>query len=89
MKLSVAIITYNEERNIRRCLESLRNVADEVVVVDSFSSDTTENICREFVALIFHPELHQHRATKSSHEKSDQAQSFFAECGHQRHVGKI
>jgi glycosyltransferase involved in cell wall biosynthesis len=47
MKLSAAIITFNEERNIRRCLESLHGIADEIVVVDSFSSDNTENICKE------------------------------------------
>jgi glycosyltransferase involved in cell wall biosynthesis len=45
MKLSAAIITYNEERNIGRCLESLRGVADEIVVVDSFSTDRTRDIC--------------------------------------------
>jgi len=43
--ISAAIITYNEEQNIGRCLESLRGIADEIVVVDSFSSDRTEAIC--------------------------------------------
>ncbi len=47
-KLSVSIITFNEEKNIRRCLESVKTIADEIVVVDSFSSDETEAICREF-----------------------------------------
>lgn len=47
MRISAAIITFNEERNIARCLESLRGVADEIVVVDSFSKDKTEAICRE------------------------------------------
>lgn len=47
-KLSVVIITYNEERNIRRCLDSVVSVADEIIVVDSFSADNTENICNEF-----------------------------------------
>ena len=44
--LSVVIITHNEEHNIRRCLESVRAVADEVVVVDSGSTDGTETICQ-------------------------------------------
>ncbi|MDR1699008.1 MAG: glycosyltransferase family 2 protein, partial [Prevotellaceae bacterium] len=44
-KLSAVIITYNEGLNIERCLESLRPVADEIVVVDSFSTDDTESIC--------------------------------------------
>ena len=47
-KLSVSIITFNEEKNIRRCLESVSTLADEIVVVDSFSTDKTEAICREF-----------------------------------------
>ncbi len=48
MKLSAAIITFNEERNIERCLKSLRDIADEIVVVDSFSKDRTEEICRAY-----------------------------------------
>jgi glycosyltransferase involved in cell wall biosynthesis len=47
-KLSVAIITYNEGKNIRRCLESVSAVADEIVVVDSFSTDDTRLICEDF-----------------------------------------
>lgn len=47
LRISAAIITFNEERNIARCLESLRGVVDEIVVVDSFSKDKTEAICRE------------------------------------------
>ena len=43
--LSAVIITYNEARNIGRCLDSLAGLADEVVVVDSFSTDRTEEIC--------------------------------------------
>ncbi len=54
--LSVVIITFNEERNIGRCLESVRGVADEIVVVDSFSTDRTEEICRNYGArFIRHP----------------------------------
>lgn len=47
-KLSVVIITHNEERNIRRCLDSVKVVADEIVVMDSLSTDNTEKICREY-----------------------------------------
>lgn len=43
--LSVVIITFNEERNIARCLESVKDLADEILVVDSFSTDGTEEIC--------------------------------------------
>lgn len=45
--ISAVIITYNEERNIGRCLESLQGIVDDIVVVDSFSKDKTEEICRK------------------------------------------
>jgi glycosyltransferase involved in cell wall biosynthesis len=48
--LSVAVITLNEEKNIRRCLESIVPLADEIVVIDSFSTDMTESICQEYRA---------------------------------------
>lgn len=44
MKFSATIITFNEEANIERCLKSLLPVADEIIVVDSFSSDRTVEI---------------------------------------------
>ena len=47
IQLSVVIITFNEEKNIARCLDSVKEAADEVVVVDSFSTDNTEKICKE------------------------------------------
>lgn len=45
-KLSAVIITYNEARNIKRCIASLQDVADEIVVVDSFSTDATPSFCK-------------------------------------------
>ena len=45
VKISAVVITLNEESNIGRCLDSVRQVADEVVVVDSFSTDRTRDIC--------------------------------------------
>ena len=45
IKLSGVVITYNEERNIEKCLRSLQPVVDEIVVVDSFSTDRTKSIC--------------------------------------------
>jgi len=47
-KISAVIITMNEEQLIEQCLQSLDNVADEVIVVDSFSTDSTEQICRKY-----------------------------------------
>lgn len=43
--VSAIVITLNEERNIARCIESLRPVADEILVVDSGSTDRTKEIC--------------------------------------------
>ena len=51
-KISVTIITLNEEANIRSCLESVKWV-DEILVSDSGSSDKTVQICREYVAKVF------------------------------------
>ena len=47
-KISVVIITLNEERNIESCLLSVKDVADDIVVVDSFSTDRTEKICKNY-----------------------------------------
>ena len=48
IKLSVVIITYNEEKNIKRCIESVKDVADEILIVDSFSKDATKAIALEY-----------------------------------------
>ena len=47
VQISAIIITFNEERNIGRCLDSLNGIADEIVVVDSYSTDRTEEICKQ------------------------------------------
>jgi glycosyltransferase involved in cell wall biosynthesis len=47
-KISAVIITFNEEKNIERCLLSLIGVADEIIVVDSYSTDKTEEICSKY-----------------------------------------
>jgi glycosyltransferase involved in cell wall biosynthesis len=46
MELSVVIITKNEERNIGRCLASVKGIADDIIVLDSFSTDGTEAIAK-------------------------------------------
>jgi glycosyltransferase involved in cell wall biosynthesis len=54
--ISVAVITFNEEKNIGRCLASVKDIADEIVVVDSFSKDKTREICESYgVRFIEHP----------------------------------
>lgn len=51
MAISVSIICFNEEKKIRRCLESV-TWADEIVVLDSFSTDKTLDICRDYTGKI-------------------------------------
>ncbi|HER09253.1 MAG TPA: glycosyltransferase [Bacteroides sp.] len=65
IKISAIIITFNEERNIRRCLESLTGVADEIVVVDSYSTDATAEICRQYGARFI-----EHRFTGHIEQKN-------------------
>lgn len=50
--LSVVVITFNEERNIGRCLESVREVADEIIVLDSNSSDNTVALAQSLGAKV-------------------------------------
>ncbi len=56
VKLSVVVITLNEEKNLERCLLSVKDIADEIVIVDSYSTDKTEEIAKSFGAVVFqHP----------------------------------
>ncbi|RKX25292.1 MAG: glycosyltransferase family 2 protein [Candidatus Zixiibacteriota bacterium] len=54
-RISVVIITKNEEENLSRCLDSVR-WADEIIVVDSKSTDRTLEIAEQYGAKIFRPE---------------------------------
>lgn len=56
MKLSVTLITYNEEQNLARALESV-TFADEVVIVDSFSTDKTKSIAKKYGAIVVDSEF--------------------------------
>lgn len=51
--LTAVIITGNEERNIKRCIESLLPVVDEVIVLDSFSTDQTKDLCTQYAKVRF------------------------------------
>ena len=56
MNLSVVIPTLNEEKDLPECLESLKGLADEVIVVDSGSTDKTVEIATRFgVKIVNHP----------------------------------
>lgn len=53
MKLSVAMITLNEERILEKTLQSVKEIADEIIIVDSGSTDQTENIAKKYGAKFF------------------------------------
>jgi len=53
-KLSVVIIAHNEEGIIQHCLDSVKQIADEIIVVDSNSDDRTVEICRTNGCKVFH-----------------------------------
>jgi hypothetical protein len=54
MKISFCLITLNEEANLRRCLDSVQKLADEIVVLDSGSRDATEEIAKTYQARWYH-----------------------------------
>ena len=47
-KIAAAIISFNEEKNIERCIKGLLNCVDEIVVLDSYSTDRTKEICHQY-----------------------------------------
>lgn len=51
--LSVCVVTHNEEKRIERCLSSV-SFADEIVVVDSGSTDRTQSICKRFTDRVYY-----------------------------------
>lgn len=51
--ISITIITLNEEKNIKRAIESVKNIADEIIVVDSESTDKTTQIAQKEGAKVF------------------------------------
>ena len=64
-KISAVIITYNEELYIDKCLSSIIGIADEIVVVDSFSTDSTEDICKKYNVRFVKHEFEGYRDQKN------------------------
>ena len=53
MKLTVIILTFNDQSNIENCLKSIKDLTNDVIIVDSFSSDKTLDICKEYGCNIY------------------------------------
>ena len=73
-KISACIISYNEEEKIEDCLKSLQSVVDEIIVVDSLSTDRTKEIAASYTDKIFdqkflgHVEQKNLAVSKASHD---------------------
>ncbi|RZT00348.1 glycosyltransferase family 2 protein [Aquimarina brevivitae] len=65
LKLSGVIITFNEEQKIEQCLTSLQDVVDEIIVVDSYSTDKTIEICKKYNAKIVFQEFLGYKEQKN------------------------
>lgn len=65
MRISVVIITFNEQENVGRCIDSVQGVADEVLVVDSGSTDATYRIATEKGARFISHEWEGYSAQKN------------------------
>ncbi len=68
VKLSVVLATRNEEKNISSCLNSVKEIADEIIVFDEFSEDKTREIAKSFGAKVF---KYQHKT--NFHETKQKA----------------
>jgi glycosyltransferase involved in cell wall biosynthesis len=51
--ISVIILTFNDEVQISNCLDSVRNLTDDIVIIDSFSTDSTKAICKKYGARFY------------------------------------
>jgi glycosyltransferase involved in cell wall biosynthesis len=65
ISISAVIITFNEERNIERCIRSLQTIADEIIVLDSFSTDKTAEICTRLGVVFIQRKWEGYAASKN------------------------
>lgn len=60
--LTVIILTKNEEENIKKCIDSIKNVAKRIVIIDSFSTDDTTNLAKTLGADVYEHAFENHAA---------------------------
>jgi len=73
MKLSVILATRNEEANIVRCLESVKDIAGEIIIFDEYSTDKTKELAEKLGAKVFLEPHHDifHITKQKALEKAD------------------
>ena len=77
-KITAAIITFNEEKNIERCIKGLLNCVDEIVVFDSYSTDKTEEICSQYEVKFIQSKWEGYANTKNKLNDHIQADFIFS-----------
>lgn len=96
VKITGCIVAKNEEKNIKRCIESYKDIVDEIIVVDTGSSDKTVEVAKQLGANVYHYEWHNDFAAAKNYAlslaKADwiiflDADEFFAQ-GHCYNVKK-
>ena len=91
-KLSVVLATRNEEENIRGCLESVKDIVNEIVVVDEGSIDKTREIARKMGARVYktkhHPIFHVTKQMALTHATGDWILQLDADERVTRKLGK-
>tara|TARA_Y100000031_G_scaffold149585_1_gene187650 strand:- start:330 stop:1100 length:771 start_codon:yes stop_codon:yes gene_type:complete len=81
LPLSVSLISYNEESSIARTLNSIKDIASEIIVVDSHSTDKTREIAESYGAKVFKEDWKGHIDQKNSAlEKCTQEWIFSLDC---------
>ena len=83
-KISAILITHNEEEKIERALRSLHSVSDEIIVVDSYSTDTTTEICRRYTDRVIERSWDGYRAQKLPRSR---LRAFVRACSTSPHPG--
>ena len=64
LKITAIILTFNEEIHIERCIKSINKNVDEIIIIDSFSTDKTIEICRKYKKVRFYKHKFKNHANQ-------------------------
>ena len=78
MRIAAAIITFNEEKNIERCINGLLSCVDEIVVLDSYSTDKTKEICQRYKVRFIQDKWEGYAQTKNKLNELIEADYIFS-----------